>query len=201
MYEQYKPLRNYIFYFPVGRSFEELWAFFQYYAYGNPPLPHFGGWAGSDFRRNVHPWELALLAREVAIHAQHTGNRSLHNYEHFRKAINHIRRVDEEISDSYVNADNVLEHMHRIAHQQFPWQARRPPAELLRYLKIFGEARVEAVYQESTGTSMRDLFVFHGIGHHRCFAAATWHQRHSEVYGIRNLGGKLASVLRRSVSR
>ncbi|WP_420992379.1 hypothetical protein ACKI2N_030245 [Cupriavidus sp. 30B13] len=159
MYHHYKPLRNYLRKFGVGKSFEELWGFFQYLSHDGRAIPVSSQWQQLNFRRDIFPWELGILTREIILNAQNVGSASLHIYDDFAGAINRIRNLDERISGEHVSQDNILEHLHRIAHQQFPWQRRNAEAELLRYLKIFGENHVEQVIRNSTGLSMRDLYV------------------------------------------
>jgi len=159
MFEQYKPLRNYLRKFGIRKSFEELWGFFQYRTNGQPALPATRQWQALDFHRNVHPWNLALLTRELVLNAQRVGTASLRNYDDFVGAMNRIGGFEEAISKKHVSTENVLEHLHLVSHQQFPWQRNHPERDLIRYIKIFGEERLEGVVRDKTGLSMEELYV------------------------------------------
>ena len=95
-YENYKPFRNYMRKFSLVESLVDVWRYSLHvlndaplpadYAIGRPPL--------EPIKRNVWPWELDILAREIVLNATTKGDRSLRRWNDLAGAINHIKRLD-----------------------------------------------------------------------------------------------------------
>ena len=163
IYDSYKPFRNFLTQFELVGSLEVIWLYSQHLA-RKRPLPNggFRGPAGFPIRleKNIFPWDLDVLSREIILNAGNVGRSNLGNWDDLAVAINHLRRLDDEISvrrnrEGY----DVLRDMHRIVHRQFPWQ--RPPNSngMMRYSKIFGGSGLEALVATATGLSLRQLYL------------------------------------------
>ena len=185
IYEIYKPLRNYIRQLDLTSSLECIWRYSQC-LHSNSLLPlRFKSGQIHPIKGKIHPWELSLLAREVILHASNGGNKNLGTYSGFIATVNQIRRVEEEISKRTINQSNVMSELHKMAHRQFPWQSRQDITSLMRYLKIFGEDKVEEVLLQKTGLTMGQIYVF-GLsifGHLEKFHGINVNQNYTE-FGI-----------------
>lgn len=112
---------------------------------------------------DLYAWELDTLSREVLLSAGQQGTNSLRTFPGIVRAINHIRRINEGISEREVNSgDDALRSMHQHIHQQIRWQYTRDEARVFRTFRIFGYPDLERVFVETTGVPVRALF-FMGI--------------------------------------
>jgi hypothetical protein len=160
-YEDYKPFRNYIRRFSLEESLVDVWRYSLHilndaplpadYAIGKPPF--------EPIKRNVWPWELEILAREIVLNATTKGDRSLRRWNDLAGAINHIKRLDNEAYKAFGDQRDVLLEMHRIAHRQFPWQIRISVNPLMRAFRIFGRGAVEPIVIREFGLTMRQVLL------------------------------------------
>lgn len=132
-YEDYKPFRNYMRKFSLVESLVDVWRYSLHvlngaplpadYAIGKPPF--------EPIKRNVWPWELDILAREIVLNATTKGDRSLRRWNDLAGAINHIKRLDNEAYVAFGDQRDVLLEMHRIVHRQVPManRGRRQPTD------------------------------------------------------------------------
>jgi hypothetical protein len=160
-YDDYKPFRNYMRRFSLVEGLIDVWRYSLHiidnlplppdYAVGKPPF--------EPIRRNLWPWELDILAREIVLNAVTRGDRSLRRWNDLAGAINHIKRLDNEAYAAFGDQRDVLLEMHRIAHRQFPWQIGKGVNTLTRALKIFGRGAVEAIVVKELGMTMRQVLL------------------------------------------
>jgi hypothetical protein len=142
-YEDYKPFRNYMRRFSLAESLVDVWQYSLHilnhlpppadYAIGKPPL--------DPIKRNVWPWELEILAREIVLNATTKGDRSLRRWNDLAGAINHIKRLDNKAYAAFGDQRDVLLEIHRIVHRQFPWQIGVGVNPLMRAFKNFRAPR------------------------------------------------------------
>ena len=114
-----------------------------------------------NLRSGAHPWELDVLAREVLLNAgTHPNPKArLASFEDFGRAINAIKKMSD-IGVPSPGADALHRHLHRIGHQQFPWQTGRfNRRSAVRFLKVFGTPGVDALVRARHGMSVYDLFL------------------------------------------
>src|SRR5260370_12366637 len=145
-YEDYKPFRNYMRKFSLVESLVDVWRYSLHvlndaplpadYAIGKPPF--------EPIKRNVWPWELDILAREIVLNATTKGDRSLRRWNDLAGAINHIKRLDNEAYWAFGDQRDVLLEMHRIVHRQFPWQTGVAVTPLMCAFRIFRHAAAAA---------------------------------------------------------
>ena len=160
-YESYKPFRNYMRHFSLIESLIDVWRY-SLHIIDNRPLPPdyaVGKPPSEPIKRNLWPWELDILAREIVLNAVTKGDRSLRRWNDLAGAINHIKRLDNEAYAAFGDQRDVLLEMHRIAHRQFPWQIGMGVNPLMRALKIFGHSAMEAIVVKELGMTMRQVLL------------------------------------------
>ena len=160
-YEDYKPFRNYMRRLSLAESLVNVWRYSLHilndaplpadYAIGKPPF--------EPIKRNVWPWELDILAREIVLNATTKGDHSLRRWNDLAGAINHINRLDNEAYVAFGDQREVLLEMHRIVHRQFPWQTGVGVNPLMRAFRIFGRGAVEAIVIREFGLTMRQILL------------------------------------------
>jgi hypothetical protein len=160
-YDDYKPFRNYMRRFSRLDSLVDVWQYFLH-VLNDVPLPP--GYAVDrpsfePVKRNVWPWELEIVAREIVLNSTTKGDRTLRRWNDLAGAINHIKRLDEEAYAAFGDQPDVLLEMYRIAHRQFPWQNRLGVNPLMRAFKIFGRSAVEAIVIQEFGLTMRQVIL------------------------------------------
>jgi len=106
----------------------------------------------------AYPWEIDLLTREIILNARIAGKRSLGTWQEFSTVINRLRDLENEISERYGSADTVLREVHRIVHQQFPWQRKPSTQSMMRAYKIFGTPELRKILEETTGIALDAYF-------------------------------------------
>jgi hypothetical protein len=163
VHEFYRPFRNYMRRFPLNDSLLWIWAYSEHLA-RDRPLPNATQFVDAigrptDLRAKIFAWELELLARELVLNASASGDKSLGRWPDLRAAINHIRRIEEEISKRHLSHEYVLRELHRIAHHQFPWQAPLSAASMMRYYKVFGTAEMDHILKETIGVAIKELYL------------------------------------------
>jgi hypothetical protein len=158
IYQEYKPFRNYLRQFALIPSLEELWGYSQHIIEGRPlaaelavgrPLA-----TATSMSDQIYPWDLDLLAKEVVLNAQNTARRSFRNWNDLITAINHIRRLEENVAVES-GQENIFYELYRITHRQFPWQTKMRPDVVIRAYKIFGQSTVDEIVVRELGMSTR----------------------------------------------
>lgn len=167
-YENYKPLRNAL---RKLRTDESLFVIWNYTAFLHGRKPSFTGietsseYMTADYiqkRRKMSECELELLTREVILHSEENPfmPKTLRKADYLAGCINKIKDMGEKISQSFIDTSNVLIELHRLGHQQFPWQLKNPSAEYFtRYFKIFSEPSLAKLVSDSVGVSIQDFYI------------------------------------------
>ena len=95
----------------------------------------------SNFNRYVHPWDLYIFTREIIINGQFNNynKRYFKKWSNFAKAINKLRKLEGEIAKAFINENNVILELFRIAHRQFFWQKGISKQNIFRYYLIFND--------------------------------------------------------------
>lgn len=168
LYGTYTPLRNAL---RKLRTDESLFVIWNYTAFLHGRKPSFTGietsseYMTADYvqkRRRMSESELELLTREVILHSEENifMPKTLKRLDYLVGCINKIKDIDGKISQSLINTSNVLLELHRLGHQQFPWQLKNPSEEYLtRYFKIFSEPSLAKLVNNSIGVSIQDFYI------------------------------------------
>ncbi|ARP91553.1 hypothetical protein CAL14_15720 [Bordetella genomosp. 9] len=160
-FKAYKPFRNYVRRLALEDSLLAIWAYSSYLA-GDLKLPSYllGAEPNGqpfDLRRYIYQWELTLLAREVLLHASMRGDVTLRTRKVLARVMNSIKDLssfDPELD----KIDQLLLHMHRLAHQQFPVQRGTQMGDLMRYKLIFEHASVKDLFEAEMGLSASKFY-------------------------------------------
>ncbi|MFA6255093.1 MAG: hypothetical protein WC675_03620 [Patescibacteria group bacterium] len=167
VFELYKPLRNHLRQIDLYGSFYTIWNYSQHLLsnkkFPNDVLvaPEFLSLDQIGKMRMVSLWELETLCKEIIINSQEVeGKKTLKNWEYFANAINKLKKLENDISGKFVDKNNILLEMHRIAHRQFPWQAEKPAAiSMTRYYKIFNYEPISEIIKKVTNLSTQELYI------------------------------------------
>lgn len=168
IYEDWKPLRNYL----AKTDLNDSLAVIRVYSVRNmlnakPPLP-------SDMQPHPWidkphaflPWELETLAREVIISTENTSSpqRSFKKADDFGHAINDLKRIEKAIAMKYITSNNVIQEVSvRLAHRQFKYQVDGPNLDsLVRYAKIFNHPEVASLVLTKTDLTTRQIATIGG---------------------------------------
>jgi hypothetical protein len=160
-----RPLQRYVARFPLLESLDVVRAYLQHLQLGHPlPAnitynPEIVG-AGRD--RGLCEWTVETLAKELILHAADYATDSLREWAFFATALNNVNAVEDNITAHYPHlyGNHILIELYRIAHRQFPWQSKAfRLSALLRYFKIFGDARLEPLLRRRLGVDARALYL------------------------------------------
>ncbi len=165
IFEAYKPLRNRLRRVSIGESLYVVWAYMRHINF-NESLPEdieadrapVTGYRHP--KHNIHQWEFEILTREIIINGQvgEYNTLSLRRWRDLAKTIQNIRDIDEIISKLYVNQNNVLIEFHRKAHLQFPRYSYNNPKYLTRFYKIFSDAKMNELVEDTCTLTTHELF-------------------------------------------
>ncbi|CAO3872873.1 hypothetical protein [Achromobacter mucicolens] len=164
-YTAYKPFRNALRTLSLEESLHILWQYSVHLS-GDVEIPEMARVLGLD-RRGVplhvadyiHHWDLALLAREVLLNASARGHASLLELPVLKRIFNHVKDLSSFRPEP--NWQQLLLHMHRLAHQQFPVQRGVQVSDLMRYKLIFEHPGMNGVFEKGVGLSPK---VFYFLG-------------------------------------
>lgn len=108
----------------------------------------------------LSPWDLETLTRELILHAE-TGNslsnKTLRKWDNMANTKNKLRELENQLGAEFVNKDNVLMEMFRIAHRQFLWQILPSLTYMYRYYKIFGSEDMGKIVENKLGVTTYKL--------------------------------------------
>lgn len=136
-----------------------IWGYHLHVVDGRPLLQGFAADRppSMDLRKHIWPWTLDILSREVILHAGRHPRpaRRLSQYKDLAKAINSVVKMSDVDPDADID---IMLHMHRLAHQQFPWQSGGwNRASVIRAWKIYGEDRLDGMVRAKYGMSMQQV--------------------------------------------
>ncbi|MFG0700422.1 hypothetical protein [Delftia sp. WSY_12] len=151
----------------MQKSIEDIWWYFQAV---DLPSSNEKVWTGKGFgkiKEILFKWELAILARELILHATPEGVLRLRHWPDMARAINMLRRVDNDMAKARLTPDWAYNSLTPTAHLQFPWQRSRQFNSLMRYFKVFSEPEVERLLVRETGVDTKEWFFvgFAAAGH------------------------------------
>lgn len=111
----------------------------------------------ASLRSHLWPWKLDILSREVILHGRNRNHplRRLSALSDIQTAINAIHKIGGPDADLDID---VMLYMHRIAHQQFPWQSGGwNRASVIRAWKIYGGDMLDGMVQSKYGMTMQQV--------------------------------------------
>lgn len=178
-YPRYKPLRNLLRQYNLQGSIEDIWWYFQAV---DLPSSNEKIWTGQGFTRIkevLHKWEIAILAREIALNATPEGKLRLRPWPGMARVLNMLRRVNNEMAGAHMTPERAYNSLTPTGQLQFPWQRPRQFNPLMRYFKVFSEPEVERLLVHATGVSTKEWFF---VG----FAAAGLLQRECGISALQD---------------
>ena len=117
---------------------------------------------GSDYY--ALKWELenlVLLALSTPKEAMRLGrNRRLDcsNFQSLAHVTNLLKELENAESGYSIDKNNIMMEMHRIGHQQFPWQRGFASTErLYRFAFVYGQGKCNQFFEETFGYSVADF--------------------------------------------
>ncbi|WP_174387987.1 hypothetical protein [Burkholderia metallica] len=154
IYDLYKPFRNQLRKLALRPSLHRIWAY-QRGVDASGVLRirlHGGQWA------QIYVWELLLLCREIVLHAAGNDD-ALASTNGLIILVNHIRRIDEQISASTVNsAATAMQALHPIIQKQARWQYVRYEAIMFRAFHIYNAPELAPIVDQTMGLSVRAMY-------------------------------------------
>lgn len=168
IYLAYKPLRNHLRKCGVYMSLAVIRAYVQNLQFNIPfpsdteVLPEYLEKDHVQKTRLVSEWKLAALAREVIINSPEDSlaSKDFRKWDVFSGAINKVKDIDGAIAEKHLNQGNILSELHRIAHDQFPWQIEGPNRILLtRYFRIFSAPALDPIIRRVVGLDVKTIYL------------------------------------------
>ncbi|WP_186128544.1 hypothetical protein [Burkholderia gladioli] len=154
IYDLYKPFRNQLRKLALRPSLHRIWAY-QRGVDTSGVLRlrlHGGQWI------HIYVWELLLLCREIVLHAAGSDD-ALASANGLVSLVNHIRRIDEQISASTVaSGASAMQALHPIIHKQARWQHVRYEAILFRAFHIYDAPELAPIVDQTMGLSVRAMY-------------------------------------------
>ena len=166
VFQEYKPLRNHLRKLKLDDSFFVIWSHIQHLQF-KKTIPEeievIPEYLNADYIQKIRwcsPWELETLTREIIVNSNDIGSdKNIAKWNYFAGAVNKLKDLENKISGIYVNQDNILTELFRIAHRQFLWQAGPNSEFLTRYYKIFSSSELDKIVEKTIGLSARDLYI------------------------------------------
>ncbi len=157
-YPQYKPLRNLLRQYNLKHSIEDIWWYFQAVDRTSTNEKVWTGQGFTKLKDVLHKWEIAILAREILLHATPKGTLRLRPWPGMVRVLNMLRQVTNDMAGTYMTSDQAYNSLNPTGHLQFPWQRSRQFNTLMRYFKVFSKPDVERLLVRATGVSTREWF-------------------------------------------
>ena len=166
-YPKYKPLRNLLRQYNLQGSIEDIWWYFHAV---DRPSSNEKVWTGQAFislKEVLYKWEIAILAREIALNATSEGRLRLRPWSNMARALNLLRQVSNEMAGDHITPEQAYSSLTPTGQLQFPWQRPRQFNALMRYFKVFSAPDVERLLVRETGVSTKEWFFvgFAAAGH------------------------------------
>lgn len=167
VFELYKPLRNHLAKISIGESFFVIWSYVQHLQFNNKissEIEVISEFINNDRIQKIRmcaEWEIETLMREIIINSQNGiyAEKSLRKWSYFAGAINKLKDIENDISGIFINQNNLLVELFRIAHRQFPWQTRPNMEYLTRYYKIFSYGDLAKILEKTLGINTKKLYL------------------------------------------
>lgn len=170
VYEIYKPFRNSIRSLNAEDALQVLWNYAEHLANdrqfdGNIEVDsRYLRALDANKRAILSEWEIELIAKEVILNAsrpkQSTKTENLRSWRTMARCVNKLKSIDDLLSKLYGSPDNILIHLHRIAHNQFRFQMYQPSIMLIsRYLRLYKYSPLCDLFEQKIGLSPDDYFL------------------------------------------
>ncbi len=161
IYNHYKPFRNYLKKFHLHGSLHIIWRYHQeFYQNKFRPIEPTCLMEPGIIRQNYGPfyiWELEIITKELILHSEQNGIRSLEKLNEFINVINFIRRIDGEIAKQQ-GSNNAFRNLQAKIHQQFPWQIPSSIQSIMRYYLIYGGSKVSSIVENKIGLTLKQVY-------------------------------------------
>lgn len=157
-YPLYKPLRNLLRQFNLQGSIEDIWWYFQAVDHPSSNAKVWTGQAFTNLKSVLYKWEIATLAREIALNATSQGKYRLRPWENMARVLNMLRQVSNEMAGTHITPEQAYNSLNPTGQLQFPWQRQRQFNALMRYFKVFSAPDVEHLLVRETGVSTKEWF-------------------------------------------
>lgn len=171
-YPQYKPLRNLLRQYNLQGAIEDIWWYSQAVDLPSSNEKVWNGQGFSKIKEVLFKWEIAILAREVALNAIPEGKLRLRPWPNMARVLNMLRQVTNDMAGPSMTPDQAYNSLNPTVHLQFPWQRSRQFNALMRYFKIFSAPDVERLLVRETGVSTKEWFLVGfatvGLLQHEC---------------------------------
>lgn len=159
-YHRYKPLRNLLRQFNLQGSIEDLWFYYQAVDRRASNAKVWTGEAFTHLQEVVYKWEIAILAREIALNATPEGKNRLRPWPNMARVLNMLRQVSNAMAGADLTPDQAYNSLSPTGQLQFPWQRGRLFNSLMRYFKVFSAPDVEHFLVRATGVTTQEWFRF-----------------------------------------
>jgi hypothetical protein len=167
VFKLYKPLRNHLAKISIEESFFVIWSYVQHLQFNNKissEIEVISKFINNDRIQKIRmcaEWEIETLMREIIINSRNDiyAEKSLRKWSYFAGAINKLKDIENDISGIFINQDNILIELFRIAHRQFPWQMRPNMEYLTRYYKIFSYGGLAKILEKTLGINTKKLYL------------------------------------------
>ena len=165
LYDLYKHLRNHLRKVCIEDSLLVVWAYVQHIQFNSQFPPEME--VNREFlsrkhraEKGIYSWELELITKEIIINSQE-GQRcpeTLRKWSYLAKTINNLKNLENAVAKVYLNQNNILTELHRIAHRQLPWQTPFFKGQLIRNYKIFKHPDIASIVLNKTGLTVYELY-------------------------------------------
>ncbi|MBF23290.1 MAG: hypothetical protein CML18_06695 [Pusillimonas sp.] len=201
MYNKYKPLRNLIRQFGLEESLQTIW-FYMQHIFSNKSLPpklqpYDDNLRPVDVRRLIQPWQLSILAREMILHAAPIGSRSLASWKYMAMVLDKISTISESFTPPLNEIDALNLELHRVGHQQFPWQSKTTIADLMRYMLVYQHEALQYIFERTIGAPHKDFFYL-GFAVRGRFEREAWLNTDTD-YSVVGISKKTSDIFFRRV--
>jgi len=167
VYELYKPLRNHLRKLKLDDSLYVIWSYIQHLQFRGFSIPTneievIPKFLNADYIQKLRwcsPWEIETLTREIILNSsEFSSDKTIAKWNYFANTINKLKELENKISGLYINQDNILIELFRIAHRQFLWQTGPSNKFLVRYYKIFSSPDLNKIIEKTVGLSVKSLY-------------------------------------------
>lgn len=162
MYQDYKPLRNFLRGFDLWSGLGCVYHYLQFIQFEHALPEQLKNdrlrLGKSPIDAGLFPHLVELLARELVLNAEHRGGKSFSTGLLAFEAMRMIHQLDDRLWGRHVSrSDDIMLQLSRIAFKQFPWQNRLSNSKLGRYRALYGHRLVEPMVKNVLGLSADEL--------------------------------------------
>lgn len=161
IYQDYKPFRNLLRSYHLEESLFDVWQLALYLSKPDAAAPGKFGFQAHKLRSVLYQWDLLLLTRELVLHASPRGTHRLDTMANLGRVINAMRELSNEASKLKLEQEreSVFVGIHRLVHQQLPFQGNKELNTIGRYLLVFGQAKFDQIMRAATGLSTAQYYL------------------------------------------